>query len=113
MGNSRAGLVYGVHAVCTFAGGGGGGAFLRNRGFAAAFVRNGAGDYSLAFDAAQAIDSTGAQHGFTGLPNGASGSSMSCAIVDATHVRVITAIGEGPVNTDMTFTLAVIDLGLV
>jgi hypothetical protein len=111
MAGARQGLVYGLHAICTFAGGAGGGAFLRGRGFnVAVFVRNGAGDYTLTLT--DAIDTTGAQHGFSATGSDGAVSQIDVAILTATTIRVKTGAGA-QVLTDMTFTLLVHDLGLV
>lgn len=106
---SRSGLVYGLHASASFAGGAGGGAFLQQRGFAAAFVRNGAGDYSLALT--DAIDATGKQHvPFGTTQDGAVNTNIDIVIVDATHIRVKT--GVAGVLTDMQFGVMIIDQGV-
>lgn len=106
---SRASLVYGLHASASFAGGAGGGAFLQQRGFAAAFVRNGAGDYSL--QTTDAIDATGKQHiCFATTADGAVNANIDVVIVDATHIRVRT--GVAGVLTDMTFNVMIVDQGV-
>lgn len=106
---ARQGLVYGLHAVMNFLGASGGGSILRARGFADAFTRNGAGDYTFTCDSA--IDTTGAQHGLIGqAQQGAMGSTIDAAIVTATTVRVRT--GATATGTDMQFTISIIDLGL-
>lgn len=108
---SRAGLTYGLHAICTFTGVGGVGAFLRNRGFVS-FVRNGAGDYS--FLLSDAVDTTNTQYAYFGTTGGGvAGNSIDVAVVDATHIRCRTAVaGAPPVLTDMIFQVMVHDLGL-
>lgn len=105
---SRSQLVYGIHAACMFLGAGGGGSFDRQRGFLAAFVRNGAGDYSLALQ--DAIDNTPAQNYLMCSGMAGAVSQTDAAIVDATHVRVRTAQGA-QVATDGRFALEVRDFG--
>lgn len=107
--STRSGLVYGLHASCSFAGGAGGGAFLRQRGFAAGFVRNGAGDYTLQLT--DAIDATGAQHVPIATTQAGAAAAIDVQIVDATHIRVRTSTGA-QVAADIQFGLMIIDQGV-
>lgn len=110
MGNSRAGLIYGLHAAASILGAAGGATYDRQRGFVAAVpTRNGAGDYTATLS--DAIDATPAQHLPICQPCSGASAMLDAVIVTATTVRVRTFTGANAA-ADMRFTIAIIDLGV-
>lgn len=110
MSNSRAGLVYGLHAIASILGAAGGATYDRQRGFAATVpVRNGAGDYTATVS--DAIDATPAQHVcIVSTANGAS-AMIDAVIASANTVEIRTFTGANAA-ADMRFTIAIMDMGV-
>lgn len=106
MGNYAGQTNYGLHACCTFDADAAAAAFRVNRGFAAAFVRNGAGDYSLAL-----VEGIGQnQAALVASSNGGAAAMIDVIWVDATHVRVRT-MSNAAMAADIDFSLVIHDMG--
>ena len=82
--------------------------YLRQRGFAPAIVRTGAGDITL--ELREGLDLAGGNGICLSGLNGADAGRMAVQVVDATHLRIRTFDGAG-VAADLSFWLALMPIG--
>jgi hypothetical protein len=98
--------VQGLLAICHF--NAAGAAFIRQRGFAAAIVDNGVGDFTLTFQ--DAIDLAGGAAVVLCGSNAATAGSIGVEIVSATQIR-IRNLDSAAMAADRNFWLAVLPVG--
>lgn len=94
--------IYGMVAQCNFDADAAAAAFRTQRGFLAAFTRNGAGDYSLTFDSAQDVANLVITNGLLGAAPG----MIAVELVSSTVIRVRT-LSSAAMAADIDFTLQV------
>lgn len=99
--------VQGYHALASVTGGNPA-TYNRQRGFAAAIVRNGAGDHTL--ELKEGLDLAGGNGVCLGGLNADQAGQIGIQVVDATHLRVRTMDAAG-VAADLSFWLALMPIG--